>query len=152
MSRVYGRSTLNLRACDAVDGVEGCLFSSTELHHGQVFRYTYLPQSHDTASSWDLVPTWLYVDEVEQTHLASRGWVVQEYLLPRRTLHLSKGDVFWECQDMMFVVASFPVIGRKLFCPTLRKTSFQRLGPMSSRHTLGLDLPRAEISLSLLRD
>ena len=40
-------------------------------------------------------------DPIENEHLSERGWTLQERLLAPRTLHFTKEQIFWECQECM---------------------------------------------------
>ncbi|EKG14763.1 Heterokaryon incompatibility [Macrophomina phaseolina MS6] len=40
-----------------------------------------------------------FKQEVETARLNHRGWVVQERLLSRRTIHLAEKQMFWECRE-----------------------------------------------------
>ena len=42
-----------------------------------------------------------YFDELENSHLYSRGWVFQEILLSHRRLHFAEDHVFWHCQCLV---------------------------------------------------
>ena len=37
-------------------------------------------------------------DPIADSHLSSRGWVLQERILSPRIIHYSNGEMFWECQ------------------------------------------------------
>jgi hypothetical protein len=37
---------------------------------------------------------------VNYSNLSTRGWILQERLLARRTIHWSKYEVFWECNEL----------------------------------------------------
>ncbi|KUJ21590.1 uncharacterized protein LY89DRAFT_378289 [Mollisia scopiformis] len=43
---------------------------------------------------------WLWKEDVDETPLMLRGWVVQERVLSHRILYLGKRQVFWECQEL----------------------------------------------------
>lgn len=60
----------------------------------------------DREKLFDCVPLYYY-ESLTSTPLASRGWAVQERFLPRRTLHFTKQEVFWECHEMI-VSETFP--------------------------------------------
>jgi hypothetical protein len=44
-------------------------------------------------------PIYLYAGSVNWNHLSTRAWAVQERLLSPRTIHFSRTDTFWECQE-----------------------------------------------------
>lgn len=46
-----------------------------------------------------LVDNYLWADSITEAPLNSRAWVVQERVLPRRTLHFAKDQIFWECRE-----------------------------------------------------
>ncbi|KAH8658165.1 heterokaryon incompatibility protein-domain-containing protein [Xylariales sp. PMI_506] len=41
----------------------------------------------------------LPVDALSQSSLSSRGWTMQECLLPPRILHFFRDEIIWECED-----------------------------------------------------
>ncbi|KAE8448272.1 hypothetical protein EG329_009703 [Mollisiaceae sp. DMI_Dod_QoI] len=43
---------------------------------------------------------WPWKEDVDETPLMNRGWVVQERVLSPRILYLGKRQVFWECQKL----------------------------------------------------
>ncbi|KAI1085917.1 hypothetical protein F5B19DRAFT_502940 [Rostrohypoxylon terebratum] len=39
----------------------------------------------------------MWVDEIENSPLSTRGWVVQERFLSRRTVYFTRNQAYWEC-------------------------------------------------------
>lgn len=91
MAQTYGGSFLNIVAGAAVDGSGGCFPKNT----GWKF------QSFDATVgdlSLKFFPESPHV-ELQRTTTASRAWCLQERLLATRTLHFSKAQMYWECND-----------------------------------------------------
>ncbi|KAF8861076.1 HET-domain-containing protein, partial [Acephala macrosclerotiorum] len=82
MASIYTNSLLNLAATHSSNGKGGCFAERCALHvaHDQFTR------------------TMDYENTMEHTSpLLSRGWVFQERLLARRTLHFHAKELVWEC-------------------------------------------------------
>lgn len=76
--------------------------------------YSYLV--HDTRT-WDR--------EVTKAPLSSRGWVIQEWILPARTLHFCRKEVFFECCERAACERYFR--GMPLFGSTMSPVHFKDL-------------------------
>lgn len=46
---------------------------------------------------WNFWYNSMWVDEINKAPLSSRGWVIQERFLARRTIHFAQNQIFWEC-------------------------------------------------------
>lgn len=101
MGAVYRGSHINIAASAARDGNQGCfqkqrfsnLFSSTvraEIKQDNASKfYAFINQKEYSKAFKQTIPA---------SHLASRGWALQERLLAPRTLHFGGWGVFWECK------------------------------------------------------
>jgi hypothetical protein len=122
MADVYGNSYLNIAAAGAVDGNGVCFYNEPfeRLKRVTTVRRTRKPV-------WDLWPEDLYEHGFERTHLASRGWCLQESISAPRTLHFTGAQLFWECKDNV-ACESFPDWTSTLEFPypTIRKDSLRR--------------------------
>ena len=97
MTSVYGGSSLNIAATSAADGNVGCFFNRASTWRCQI-------QTKSSNSSCSLPILYECFPErlLFPKHgipLTRRGWVVQEHFLSRRTLHLFKRQIFWECDQ-----------------------------------------------------
>jgi hypothetical protein len=95
MAAVYGGSALNLAASGANDGTFGLISErpvhwrcQAQLHDGHEYRlYEVVPQQFDSRV-------------LSESPLMQRGWALQERILPIRTLHFTKTEMFWECKQV----------------------------------------------------
>ncbi|KAH7073372.1 heterokaryon incompatibility protein-domain-containing protein [Paraphoma chrysanthemicola] len=92
MADVYGGSSLNIAATSARGTSEGCFFNRPERFVCQADVST-----KDGTSSYDFVPDDYISVTVSGEPLLSRAWMLQERLLPSRTLHFTKTELYWEC-------------------------------------------------------
>ncbi|KAH8800212.1 heterokaryon incompatibility protein-domain-containing protein [Xylogone sp. PMI_703] len=94
MSHVYGGSSLNIAATGAPDGNSGCFFERSYPYKCRVQIKTGEQISH-----YDCVPKGMYQLHLSSMPLLSRGWALQERVLPPRTLHFTSTQLFWECHQ-----------------------------------------------------
>lgn len=93
MANVYGQASVNIAADGAPNGTYGCFFDRKSTWSCQVSTESEAGKK----VSYDCVPSrFPYLCLVDQP-LRSRGWAVQEHLLPPRTLHFTSTQVTWEC-------------------------------------------------------
>ncbi|KAL2062919.1 hypothetical protein VTL71DRAFT_5991 [Oculimacula yallundae] len=91
MSSVYGCSTVNIAASAAQDGSYGCYLERDKQRGSRV---------RTTLGILDCVPGFKsYHASLYQTAVSFRGWILQERILPIRTLHFTSSEVFWECNN-----------------------------------------------------
>ncbi|OBT80157.1 hypothetical protein VF21_00677 [Pseudogymnoascus sp. 05NY08] len=114
MSSVFGGSTINIAACSARDGRQGCFtkqpyFSGglrTRITDGKLRRV----QDFHSGQVYDL--------STFETHLGTRAWALQEKMLPPRTIHFGDRGAFWECRSTIaseYLPDGFPrKLGRDL--------------------------------------
>lgn len=94
MASVYGGSSLNIAASSAKDGSEGCFLEPLN-HAGGFTTRVYTDEKTEIL---EFVSGDEYYETVTNCHLATRGWTVQEKVLPPRTLHCGNKGFFWECR------------------------------------------------------
>lgn len=95
MASIYGNSKLNIAADGARDGTIGCFLKRKPTWRSRVS--TILKGEHVVYES---VPDrYGHIPLFDDEPLRSRGWAVQEYLLPARTLHFTSTQVVWECNE-----------------------------------------------------
>lgn len=99
MHRIYSEATLNLAATGATDDTAGLFFNrnvlalqpaTVEVSDG--FGVTPGPYKILRSTVWD--------DLIDSSPLAQRAWVFQERCLSKRTLHFTRNELLWECQQM----------------------------------------------------
>lgn len=97
MESIYSYSWLNIAATSSADG------------HGGLFkiRNRLLPARCQVNASWTGHMPGLYIcfdqsawaRRVEDGHLNTRGWVLQERLLAPRNVHFAYDQIWWECRE-----------------------------------------------------
>lgn len=95
MAGVYGSSALNIAASGASDGRVGCFFQRKEILKCQIEIPSLMIPVEKVL--YDVVPRLMYERSLAKMPLAKRGWALQERVLPRRTLHFTSTEVYWEC-------------------------------------------------------
>ncbi|KAK1585449.1 heterokaryon incompatibility protein-domain-containing protein [Colletotrichum navitas] len=96
MESIYGNSYVNLAASSATN-VHGSLFSKPE-HYSAGFCARVTTSEYCTVQSF--YKENLYRKFSNGSHLATRGWTLQERLLPPRTIFFGDSGIFWECRSM----------------------------------------------------
>lgn len=99
MHRIYGEATLNLAATGATDDTAGLFFNRNVL--------ALQPATVEVSESFGIKPgpykilrSTVWDDLIDYSPLAQRAWVVQERCLSKRTLHFTRNELLWECQQM----------------------------------------------------
>ncbi|KAK3615313.1 hypothetical protein LTR56_026669 [Elasticomyces elasticus] len=103
MGEVYQGSYCNIAATAAKDGRDG-LFRKRTLLDVEPCRVqaAWAPPRNGTyfsKATYFCRDLGSWGSEVQDTLLLSRGWVSQEVVLARRTLHFGRKQVSWECVD-----------------------------------------------------
>ncbi|KXH66405.1 hypothetical protein CSAL01_10764 [Colletotrichum salicis] len=105
MDHVYSNSTCNIVAAHS-EGSDGGLFAVRDPYVLESFvvcsERTDIPSGEYTV--WDHTSI---LNDYNRAPLHKRGWVFQERLLPKRTLHFGKDQVFWKC-SRRFACESLP--------------------------------------------
>ena len=96
MSTVYGNSYLNIAAAGASDGSLGCFFENEPMRNNKLQVATI---KNGEKKFYACTPSRIYRHCVSSTPLALRAWALQECLLAPRTLHFSRAQLFWECNE-----------------------------------------------------
>ncbi|KAK5943402.1 hypothetical protein PMZ80_004409 [Knufia obscura] len=99
MHRIYGDATLNLSATGATDDSAGLFFNRNVLalqpatvEVGDGFGIT--------SGSYKILRSTIWDDLVDTSPIAQRAWIFQERCLSKRTLHFTRNELLWECQQM----------------------------------------------------
>jgi hypothetical protein len=101
MNKVYKLSHCNISASDAQDGTSG-LFRPHDKSAMQLVKIRATVK--DTAGElrtkdyYIEEPFYWYVNLAE-SHIHTRGWVVQERVMAPRVLHFARSQLFWECRQ-----------------------------------------------------
>jgi hypothetical protein len=95
MSSVYGGSTVNIAASGAEDGTIGCFFERDFSSRCRI-QISRLGQHQ----LYECFPYDTYGIEITRMPLMKRGWALQERVLPTRTLHFTKTQLYWECPEL----------------------------------------------------
>ncbi|KAK7985790.1 hypothetical protein PG996_004969 [Apiospora saccharicola] len=98
MRSVYAGSHLNIAASSATDVFEGCFVKTPHYYRDGLqvqVNAEGIPESRSFAAGS------LYERSVLDSHLMTRGWAIQEKLLPPRTIHFGHTGVFWECRESL---------------------------------------------------
>lgn len=97
MASVYERAYFTIAATAATDGAKG-LFQVRELHH----YVKVLCDFQKPQSGFMYFSIWNEDEEnaISDAPLNRRGWVLQERLFSRRTLHFARNQVYWECDEL----------------------------------------------------
>lgn len=107
MKDVYQNSTLNLCASAAAENSQAS-FASRDLSLICPLKVT--PSwidAKERSESWYISLFDMYAEEVENSPLISRAWVVQEHYLSHRSLHMTKSQLWWGCRQHL-ACESFP--------------------------------------------
>jgi Heterokaryon incompatibility protein (HET) len=97
MSDIYKGSVCNIAASVSTNGNDGCIhFRDPRLIEPCIVTTEYTDQVNDQYHI--MVENFLAAGPFDNQLLFTRGWVVQERVLPARVLHFGERQVFWECR------------------------------------------------------
>jgi hypothetical protein len=106
MTDVYGNSALTIVAAHARDGTEGLFCNRSPLGtKAPIIDCCWGPTG--APEPYCLVDHRLWVNSVEDSHISSRAWTVQERFLSTRTLYFTDYQIFYRCATHE-VCESFP--------------------------------------------
>jgi Heterokaryon incompatibility protein (HET) len=103
MSSVYSNSALNFAATSALDGRAGLFFKRNPASA----QHCNVKMPSRAVSSCFLVHDRIWEQNVEESPLVRRAWVVQERFMAPRTLHFTSRQLFCECNELS-ACESFP--------------------------------------------
>lgn len=98
MEKVYRRSLCNIAASDSKDG-SGGLFFGRDTATIAPFHFTCECDGASNKSFYLTNGEASWRNELQQSPLYRRAWVLQEQLLAPRTLHFTKEGIAWECHN-----------------------------------------------------
>ena len=100
MGDVYGRSFLTIAARAARSAQVGCFISRT-VSTASICHLSYLAE--DDASippgTISILDPTFELEEPKHSPLDTRGWVLQEKVLPPRIVHYGAQQIYWECRQ-----------------------------------------------------
>jgi len=99
MKDVYQNSVLNLCASGAAENSEASFASRDVSLIPPCNISPSWAESKEPTKSWYLAKFDMYDEEVENSPLISRAWVVQEHFLSHRSLHMTKTQLWWGCRQ-----------------------------------------------------
>ncbi|KAI1418813.1 HET-domain-containing protein [Xylaria sp. FL1777] len=99
MCDVYSNGTINIAAAAAAESSHPSFLERDAQLIGTVEVTTKLGSKG--LQKYHIMYQGMFTDEVERSPLRQRAWVVQEVFLSRRNLYLTKGQVWWECSDLV---------------------------------------------------
>ncbi|KAK8101921.1 hypothetical protein PG999_012295 [Apiospora kogelbergensis] len=116
MQHVYSGSYINIAAASATDAYGGCLIKSPYFNDRVQVEVT----TEGTRAVKEFSYPGFYQRSILDSRLMTRGWAIQEKLLPPRTIHLGNRGAIWECTRMV-MSESCPrttptLLGRYLVC------------------------------------
>ena len=105
MNLVYRYAYCNISADHASDN-EGLFFERDPDFYCQARIQTLVDSGGDIAD-WTSIDKNMWLTQVNNSPLNSRGWVFQERMLAPRIIHFCHQEIFWECREH-FYCESFP--------------------------------------------
>jgi len=94
MGGVYERSYLTIAATSGVNGNSG-LFKTDRPPY---LRFPCSPTSPEAGWMYFSLPAPPIEEDIDHAPLNKRGWVLQERILSKRTLHFAASQIYWECR------------------------------------------------------
>jgi hypothetical protein len=95
MEGIYASAYCTIAATSALDSNAGFLNRNVNSEH-IYFQNTTGAQLYMCNDMDD------FDNDVEQAHLNTRAWVMQERILARRTIHFSANQTYWECGEGVY--------------------------------------------------
>ena len=99
MHRIYGEATLNLSATGATDDTAGLFFNRNVLAL-QPATVTVGDGYGISSGIYKILRSTIWDDLVDSSPISQRAWCFSERCLAKRTLHFTRNELLWECQQM----------------------------------------------------
>ncbi|OCT46003.1 hypothetical protein CLCR_00391 [Cladophialophora carrionii] len=99
MHRVYSEAALNIAATSSRDDAAG-LINTRNVAALQPCIVSVNASLGVDEGMYKILRSTLWHDLVDASPLSKRAWAFQERCLAKRTLHFTRNEVFWECQQM----------------------------------------------------
>ncbi|KAI1622515.1 heterokaryon incompatibility protein-domain-containing protein [Exophiala viscosa] len=98
MHRVYSEATLNISATSSRDDASGLIYSrNVSAMHPCIVEVAGMGIDD---GMYKILRSTLWHDLVDSSPLSKRAWAFQERCLAKRTLHFTRNELLWECQQM----------------------------------------------------
>ncbi|KAK5027492.1 hypothetical protein LTS07_007094 [Exophiala sideris] len=98
MHRVYSEATLNIAATSSRDDASGLIYSrNVSAMHPCIVDVRGMGIDD---GMYKILRSTLWHDLVDSSPLSKRAWAFQERCLAKRTLHFTRNELLWECQQM----------------------------------------------------
>lgn len=98
MNRVYSEATLNIAATSSKDDASGLIYSrNVSALQPCVVQVAGLGIDD---GMYKILRSTIWHDLVDSSPLNKRAWAFQERCLAKRTLHFTRNELLWECQQM----------------------------------------------------
>ncbi|KAK0671608.1 heterokaryon incompatibility protein-domain-containing protein [Cercophora samala] len=101
MSLIYRHATCNIAATWAKGGSEGCFSDRSPATATRTRITLQTSPERSTTGGFNMMPLGFYWEQVNSAPLNKRGWVVQERYMAPRQLNFAKGEVYWECSQLI---------------------------------------------------
>ena len=98
MHRVYSEATLNIAATSSREDASGLIYSRN-VAALQPCNVEVNGMGIDDGM-YKILRSTIWHDLVDSSPLSRRAWVFQERCLAKRTLHFTRNELLWECQQM----------------------------------------------------
>lgn len=98
MHRVYSEATLNIAATSSRDDASGLIYSRNVAALQPCIVEVNGMGIDD--GMYKILRSTLWHDLVDTSPLSKRAWAFQERCLAKRTLHFTRNELLWECQQM----------------------------------------------------
>lgn len=102
MHKVYSNSFCNVSATGAANSSKGLFYTRDPGMIGsvEVDMNLVVLEPTNASKTYTMIDFLFWQNELCNSHLHQRAWVVQERLLAPRVLHFCKKQLFWECCEM----------------------------------------------------
>jgi hypothetical protein len=103
MHEVYSNATCNLAAHSGKNSHGGLFFRRRPEYSvfQRPFHMYHKLATESSFTSTQLVNGWWHLSKFDDSPLLTRGWVMQERYLARRTLYFADNEIYWECRSQM---------------------------------------------------
>lgn len=98
MHKVYSEATLNIAATSSREDAAGLIYSRNVMALNPSGVYVKDVGIED--GYYKVLRSTIWHDLVDTSPLSKRAWAFQERCLAKRTLHFTRNEVLWECQQM----------------------------------------------------
>ena len=97
--KIYSEAALNIAATSSRDDASGLIYSRDLLALQPCIVFV-SPSLGIDEGMYQILGSTCWHDLVDSSPLSKRAWAFQERCLAKRTLHFTRNELFWECQQM----------------------------------------------------